>query len=277
MKCLKEPLSRMANREDQTGGTFFEQRFKSVGILDEQSLLAACIYIDLGPSRAAKVARALETPYTSIRTRSAHLRKHARAAKGPSAGPRKKKTGARSSAGVEDSLWLCPIEDRSQVQASREGMFKELALQDYLLLVDYSAHLDRQAENLRIERSDRNPYSPRLQCPRLARAPLCSSKPPAIRQILRSQPGPPPRRRCASRCSQAHQSGRNAQGIVRHPGGLCFCAALFAFASSSRYFSHSLYCGDFTKPAYSFTVVRSLNVVPSFSWILLSHSRVSSC
>src|SRR5208337_1198981 len=40
MKCLKEPLSRLANREEQTRGAFFEGRFKSVAILDEESLPA---------------------------------------------------------------------------------------------------------------------------------------------------------------------------------------------------------------------------------------------
>ena len=38
MKCLKEPLSRLANREEQTCGAFFEGRFKSVAILDEESM-----------------------------------------------------------------------------------------------------------------------------------------------------------------------------------------------------------------------------------------------
>jgi hypothetical protein len=33
MKCLKEPLSLLANREEQTRGAFFEGRFKSVAIL----------------------------------------------------------------------------------------------------------------------------------------------------------------------------------------------------------------------------------------------------
>ena len=46
MKCLKEPLSRLANREEQTRGAFFEGRFKSVAILDEESLLATCAYRD---------------------------------------------------------------------------------------------------------------------------------------------------------------------------------------------------------------------------------------
>ena len=47
MKCLKEPLSRLANREEQTRGAFFEGRFKNVAILDEESLLATCAYIEL--------------------------------------------------------------------------------------------------------------------------------------------------------------------------------------------------------------------------------------
>ena len=37
---MKEPLARLANREEQNRGAFFEGRFKSVAILDEESLLA---------------------------------------------------------------------------------------------------------------------------------------------------------------------------------------------------------------------------------------------
>jgi hypothetical protein len=33
MKCLKEPLARLANRQDQMRGAFFEGRFKSLAIL----------------------------------------------------------------------------------------------------------------------------------------------------------------------------------------------------------------------------------------------------
>ncbi|MDR3634129.1 MAG: hypothetical protein P4L84_10005 [Isosphaeraceae bacterium] len=46
MKCLKEPLARIANRQDGTRGAFFEGRFKSVAILDNEALLATCAYID---------------------------------------------------------------------------------------------------------------------------------------------------------------------------------------------------------------------------------------
>ena len=48
IKCLKEPLSRLANRQDKTSGTFFESRFKSVAILDEETLLAVSVYIYAG-------------------------------------------------------------------------------------------------------------------------------------------------------------------------------------------------------------------------------------
>ncbi len=51
MKCLKEPLSRLANRQDKTKGAFFEARFKSVAILDDEALLAIAAYIDLNPGR----------------------------------------------------------------------------------------------------------------------------------------------------------------------------------------------------------------------------------
>ena len=69
MKCLKEPLARLANRQDQTRGAFFEGRFKSVAILDEESLLATCAYIDLNPV-AAGIAKVPEkSPHTSINQR----------------------------------------------------------------------------------------------------------------------------------------------------------------------------------------------------------------
>jgi len=35
IKCLKEPLSRLADRQEQTRGAFFEGRFKSVAVLEK--------------------------------------------------------------------------------------------------------------------------------------------------------------------------------------------------------------------------------------------------
>ena len=73
MKCLKEPLARMANREDNVRGAFFEERFKSIAILDEEALLAACVYIDLNPVAAGIAQTPEKSPHTSIKQRVEHV------------------------------------------------------------------------------------------------------------------------------------------------------------------------------------------------------------
>ena len=74
MKCLKEPLARLANRQDQTRGAFLEGRFKSIAILDEAALLATCAYIDLNPV-AAGIAELPETSApTSFKARVDHVK-----------------------------------------------------------------------------------------------------------------------------------------------------------------------------------------------------------
>jgi hypothetical protein len=145
MKCLKEPLSRQANREDKCRGAFFQSRYKSVAILDEEALLAVGVYIDLNPV-AAKVAEAPETSeYTSVKQRVDHIKAEdataqLEAAKDGSV------AGSRKAAGLEEELWLCPIEDRRRIDSSREGMFEGLSIGNYLLLVEYTGRLFREGK-----------------------------------------------------------------------------------------------------------------------------------
>src|SRR4029077_10335730 len=51
--------------------------------------------------------------------------------------------GSCASAGLEESLWLCPIEDRRGLDSPREGMVEGFSLGSYLLLVDYTGRLFR--------------------------------------------------------------------------------------------------------------------------------------
>ena len=54
--------------------------------------------------------------------------------------------GSQAAAGVEESLWLCPIEDRRGLDSTREGMMQGFSLGSYVKLVDYTGRLFRQGK-----------------------------------------------------------------------------------------------------------------------------------
>ena len=145
MKCLKEPLSRLANRQDKVRGAFFEARFKSVAILDDEALLAIAAYIDLNPV-AAGIAEVPETSeHTSIKMRAEHVEAQGKTAQLEAAADGSV-AGSCAAAGLEESLWLCPIEDRRRLDSCREGMLEGFSLGSYFLLVDYTGRLFREGK-----------------------------------------------------------------------------------------------------------------------------------
>lgn len=66
MKALAEPIARIANKQEEVTGRFWEGRFKAQRITDEAGLLACSVYVDLNPVRA-RIADSPDTSeYTSI-------------------------------------------------------------------------------------------------------------------------------------------------------------------------------------------------------------------
>lgn len=65
MRAFAEPIARMANKQDDCTGRFWEGRFKAQRILDEAGLLACSMYVDLNPVRAAISESPDRSPHTS--------------------------------------------------------------------------------------------------------------------------------------------------------------------------------------------------------------------
>jgi REP element-mobilizing transposase RayT len=147
MRCLNEPIARMANREDGCTGRFWEGRFKSQALLNEKAVLACMAYVDLNPIRAA-IAKTPETSdYTSIQSRIRQPEDHHLT---PFADEQDKKESARLPYGIKDYLALVDWAGRS-VRAGKKGVIPSnappildrLALQKTELL-NYLSHSENE-------------------------------------------------------------------------------------------------------------------------------------
>ena len=138
---MKEPLARLANREDGCSGAFWEGRFKSIAVLDEESLLATAAYIDLNPVAAGLAATPEDSTHTSLSARLDHCR-----ANGTAESLRNDLSTQTHRPAQEAGLWLMPIDDHRPRGEGRVGLIAGCTVSCYLRLVDAASRVLRDGK-----------------------------------------------------------------------------------------------------------------------------------
>ena len=126
MRCLNEEIARKANKEDQCKGAFWEGRFKSQALLDEQALLSCMMYVDLNPIRAGVTPSLDQSDFTSIQQR---IREY-----------NQTKTPFKPSSSNKSHFQLLPFVG-AEHQAKTAGI--NFAFADYLELIDWTGRCIR--------------------------------------------------------------------------------------------------------------------------------------
>jgi REP element-mobilizing transposase RayT len=125
MRCLNEYIARLANKEDDCKGRFWEGRFKCIKLLDDSAVLACMAYVDLNPIRAGIAKTPEDSEFTGIYDRIIARGMH---------------TEAASLQPPPDS-WLCPITTDG---TTKPDSILNMELDDYLRLVDWSGRQIRE-------------------------------------------------------------------------------------------------------------------------------------
>lgn len=134
MRCLNEYIAKAANDEDELTGRFWEGRFKSQALLDENALLTAMAYVDLNPIRAGIANTPEESEFTSIYERIQYIQTQI---------PNSSQIDKADSKFIDQlnqPTSLVPLYE-TQPESAHVIQFK---LSDYLQLVDTTGRIIRQ-------------------------------------------------------------------------------------------------------------------------------------
>jgi putative transposase len=156
MRTLNEHIARRANAEDGCTGRFWEGRFKSQALLDEQAVLTCMAYVDLNPIRAGMAPTPEASDFTSIQQRIAAItapsgNDNAKSTTQPETPPRYPLRASGDANGTYESALprrCCPLLDFIGWVDSSAGI--PFRLEDYLELVDWSGRIIRADKSGRI-------------------------------------------------------------------------------------------------------------------------------
>ena len=146
MRALNEHIARLANAEDRCTGRFWEGRFRSQALLDDQALLTCMAYVDLNPIRAGMAPTPEDSDFTSIQQRIAGVTDALREY-GPKLSivvprhPLTAPTEARGGHELARTPVCCRLLDFIGWTDSGAGI--PFRLDDYLELVDWSGRIIR--------------------------------------------------------------------------------------------------------------------------------------
>lgn len=130
MRALNEHIARRANAEDACKGRFWEGRFKSQALLDDQALLSCMAYVDLNPIRAQMALTPETSAFTSI---SQRIRDIQASVPSPS--------GARHALGANTPQTACPLMPFAGEGACHDAL--PFGGREYMELVDWSGRILR--------------------------------------------------------------------------------------------------------------------------------------
>lgn len=152
MRCMNESIARQANAEDGCKGRFWEGRFKSQALLDEQALLSCMVYVDLNPIRAGLADSPETSDFTSIQERIHEFSRRRRTKSARVKSPMNKKiTRSRSTMpkvlnryATHSPLPEAPLKALDGNDSDETLAAIPFACQDYFALVDWTGRAIRE-------------------------------------------------------------------------------------------------------------------------------------